>query len=235
MKSSHWKTGSPKTHSEHVTPPSAGQVLRQLGLVALIVVVWGGVFAGYVSVARPQVPTPAPTQSKSSVAIPRVTRTRPVPTATATAATVTPVAVATSPAPTIPSAVGETRPVPTLAPAPATAAATPVPVLATPTNLPSTAGKPGTVSFSKDVLPIFTSVCVKCHGGEKTEQSLVLKTYADVMQGSDNGPVIVLGKSADSLLIDLINQGKMPKKGPRLLPGQIRIITQWVDEGAPNN
>jgi cytoskeletal protein RodZ len=189
-------------------------VLRQLGLVVLIVVVWGGVFAGYVSVAKPQVPTPAPPQSKSSAAIPRVTRTRPALTATA---------------------VGETRPAPTLAPAPATAAATPTPVLATPTNLPSTAGKPGTVSFSKDVLPIFTSVCVKCHGGEKTEQSLVLKTYADVMQGSDNGPVIEPGKSANSLLIDLINQGKMPKKGPRLLPGQIRIITQWVDEGALNN
>jgi mono/diheme cytochrome c family protein len=235
MRSSHWKTGSPKTRSERVTPPSAGQVLRQLGLVVLIVVVWGGAFAGYVSVAKPQIPTPAPTQFKSSVAIPRVTRTRPVLTATAIAATVTPVASATSPVPTIASAVGETRPAPTLAPAPATAAATPMPVLATPTNLPSTAGRPGTVSFSKDVLPIFTSVCVKCHGGEKTEQSLVLKTYADVMQGSDNGPVIEPGKSADSLLVDLINQGKMPKKGPRLLPAQIRIITQWVDEGALNN
>ena len=118
---------------------------------------------------------------------------------------------------------------------PATATATPTPVLATPTNLPSTAGKPGTVSFSKDVLPILTSICVKCHGGEKTEQSLVLKTYADVMKGSDNGPVIEPGKLADNLLTDLINQGKMPKKGPRLLPGQIRIITQRVDEGAPNN
>jgi len=221
MRSSHWKTGSPKTRSEHVTPPSAGQVLRQLGLVILIVVVWGGAFAGYVSVAKPQIPTPAPTQSKSSAAVPKVTRTRPVPTATAIAATVTPVARATSPAPT-------------LSPAPATAAAAPTSVRATPTDLPSTA-KSGTVSFSKDVLPIFTSVCVKCHGGEKTEQSLVLKTYADVMAGSDNGPVIEPGKSADSLLIDLINQGKMPKKGPRLLPAQIRIITQWVDEGAPNN
>jgi hypothetical protein len=49
------------------------------------------------------------------------------------------------------------------------------------------------------VLPIFTSVCVKCHGGEKTEEALVLKTYADVMKGSDNGLVIEPGKSADSL------------------------------------
>ena len=235
MRSSHWKTGLPKTRSEHVTLPSAGQVVRQLGLIVLFLVVWGGMFAGYVSVAKPQIPTPAPTQSQSIAAIPKVTRTRPISTATAMAATDTPVASATLPVPTIAPAVGETRPAPTLAPAPATAAATPTPVRATPTTPPSAAGKPGTVSFSKDVLPIFTSVCVKCHGGEKTEQSLVLKTYADVMQGSDNGPVIVPGKSADSLLIDLINQGKMPKKGPRLLPGQIRIITQWVDEGAPNN
>jgi len=55
------------------------------------------------------------------------------------------------------------------------------------------------------------------------------------MQGSNNGSVIEPGKSAKSLLIDKIVQGKMPKNGPRLLPGQIRIITRWVDEGAPNN
>jgi len=91
------------------------------------------------------------------------------------------------------------------------------------------------VSFSKDVLPIFQSVCVKCHGGENTNASLVLKSYADVMQGSENGPVIEPGKSADSLLIELITNGKMPKKGPKLLPAQIRIITQWVDAGALNN
>ena len=91
------------------------------------------------------------------------------------------------------------------------------------------------MSFSKEVLPIFQSVCVKCHGGENTNASLVLKSYADVMAGSENGPVVDPGKSGNSLLIELINNGKMPKRGPKLLPAQIRVITQWVDAGAPNN
>lgn len=85
------------------------------------------------------------------------------------------------------------------------------------------------------MLPIFQSVCVKCHGGENTNVSLVLKSYADVMAGSENGPVVDPGNSGNSLLIELITNGKMPKKGPKLLPGQIRVITQWVDAGAPNN
>jgi len=36
-----------------------------------------------------------------------------------------------------------------------------------------------TVSFTNDVLPILQSRCVNCHGGDRTEEGLVLKTYAD--------------------------------------------------------
>ena len=78
-------------------------------------------------------------------------------------------------------------------------------------------------------------MCVKCHGGEEVKEGLVLKTYAEIMAGSDNGPVIAPGDPANSLLIDLITRGKMPKKGPKLLPGEIRIITDWVAAGAVNN
>ena len=67
------------------------------------------------------------------------------------------------------------------------------------------------------------------------KEGLVLKTYAEIMTGSDNGPVIAPGNPANSLLVDLITQGKMPKNGPRLLPGEIRTITDWVAAGAANN
>jgi hypothetical protein len=76
---------------------------------------------------------------------------------------------------------------------------------------------------------------VKCHGGEEVKEGLVLQTYADIMAGSDNGAVIVAGDPANSLLIDLITRGKMPKQGPRLLPGEVRVITDWVIAGAANN
>jgi hypothetical protein len=55
------------------------------------------------------------------------------------------------------------------------------------------------------------------------------------MQGSDNGPVIAPGDPANSLLVDMIQKGKMPKRGPRLLPRQIQAIVDWVTAGAPDN
>ena len=91
------------------------------------------------------------------------------------------------------------------------------------------------VSFSHDVLPIFTQICVKCHSDENAPHSLVLKTYADVMAGSENGDVIEPGDPASSALIEKITTGKMPKNNPHLLPGQIRAIVDWVQQGAPNN
>ena len=91
------------------------------------------------------------------------------------------------------------------------------------------------VSFQRDVLPIFTQICVKCHGGEKTNKSLVLKTYDDVMQGSENGPVVLPGNPGNSVLVDMIVQGKMPKNGPKLLPRQIQTIIDWIKAGAPDN
>jgi mono/diheme cytochrome c family protein len=85
------------------------------------------------------------------------------------------------------------------------------------------------------VQPIFNNICVKCHGGDETKEGLVLKSYADVMAGSDNGPVITPGDVANSFLIEQVVNGKMPKKGPRLLPAQIRTLSDWVAAGAPNN
>jgi mono/diheme cytochrome c family protein len=106
---------------------------------------------------------------------------------------------------------------------------------ATATQAAAPATKAASVSFAKDVLPIFQQNCVKCHGGEKTEASLVLKEYAAVMTGSENGPVVVPGNSSQSELVKLVAQGKMPKRANRLPDAQIKILTDWVDAGAPNN
>ena len=91
------------------------------------------------------------------------------------------------------------------------------------------------VSFSHDVQPIFTQICVKCHSGDAAPHSLVLTTYDDLMAGSENGYVIEPGDPGSSMLIDKITTGAMPKNSPHLLPGQIKAIWDWVKEGAPNN
>ena len=104
-----------------------------------------------------------------------------------------------------------------------------------PTATPAPTVDLANVSFQNHVLPIFEQHCTKCHGGEKPEQGLVLESYADVMAGSMNGPVIEPGNVKDSYLIEMVTSGKMPKKGPKLTSAEIEIITAWVEAGAPDN
>ncbi|MCE9647392.1 MAG: c-type cytochrome [Chloroflexi bacterium] len=94
---------------------------------------------------------------------------------------------------------------------------------------------PSSVSFSNDVLPIFNNSCVKCHGTEEIKKGLDLRAYDSLMAGSFNGSVLTPGNAADSLLIQQLLNGKMPKRGQKLSTEQIQIISDWVNAGALNN
>lgn len=100
----------------------------------------------------------------------------------------------------------------------------------------STGAAPSTeVSYAKDVRPILESRCATCHMGEFVSEGLDMNAYESLMAGSQNGPVIVPGDAGDSLLVEKITEGKMPKRGPTLTPAQIQTITDWINAGAPNN
>ena len=49
-----------------------------------------------------------------------------------------------------------------------------------------------------------------------------MRTYEGLMAGSFNGTVLVAGNSADSLLVQQVIKGKMPKRGPKLTTEQIQ-------------
>lgn len=133
---------------------------------------------------------------------------------------------------------------PTEEPAPATQAPTnppaPTAEAATPTEVPAEqptaepAASTG-VSFANDILPILNSRCLNCHGGDRVEEGLIVKTYSDLMAGSSNGPVIIPGDAEGSLLVELVASQKMPKRGPKLTPPQVQLIIDWVNQGALNN
>ncbi|MBK9926764.1 MAG: cytochrome C [Anaerolineales bacterium] len=91
------------------------------------------------------------------------------------------------------------------------------------------------VSYAKDVQPILESRCGKCHMGEFVSEGLHMDTYESLMEGSDHGPVIVPGDAGKSLLVQKLAKGEMPKRGPKLTPAQIQIITDWIEAGALNN
>jgi uncharacterized membrane protein len=105
-----------------------------------------------------------------------------------------------------------------------------------PADAPAAAEAPaGSVSFANDVMPVLQSRCLNCHGGERVEAGLNMGSYEEIMAGSENGPVIVPGDAANSLLVELVSNQKMPKRGPKLTPPQVQLITDWVNSGAPNN
>ena len=99
----------------------------------------------------------------------------------------------------------------------------------------ATPGGNAPVSFSRDVLPILTSQCGSCHGGQG---GLWLTTYEEVMVGGDSGPVVVPGQPDQSpLYLRVTGQQtpQMPLDASPLTQAQIDAIKGWIAEGAPKN
>lgn len=111
-------------------------------------------------------------------------------------------------------------------------------VVIEPTATTAAATEPPTaaaVSFANDILPILESRCLNCHGGRETKEGLSVASYGALMAGSDNGPVVVSGDADNSLMVQQLLNGKMPKRGPKLTPDQVQLIVDWVNAGALNN
>ena len=90
-------------------------------------------------------------------------------------------------------------------------------------------------SFAKDVAPIFAANCAGCHAGNVAMGTLNLDTFAGLQKGGHSGPVIVPGKSGESLLYLRITGAvapAMPLSGKKLADGEIEIIGKWIDAGA---
>lgn len=91
------------------------------------------------------------------------------------------------------------------------------------------------VSFTNQVLPIFQTYCVECHGGVRTREGLNMTNYDNLMAGSFNGTVIVPGNANDSLVVQLIAAGEMPERGTAPSSAELQIIIDWINQGAINN
>jgi hypothetical protein len=245
-----WKTTRTAPRRANVNWPSLGQLVLQLGLAIIIGVIWLGALLAYLGlVGRQAGASSAP--EPDSVVVERTPTASPISGPTATPS---PVPTSTpSPSeepPSTPSNPPDTSEPVLIDPSPtATATVTPLPsptpteTLQPATDTPTPAADPAKaeVSFSQDVFPIIERRCVKCHGGPKDdgtlriEEGLKMTSYADIMAGSWNGFVLEPGSAEDSYLVEQIVSGEMPKKEPRLLPGEVRLISAWIDAGAPDN
>lgn len=104
------------------------------------------------------------------------------------------------------------------------------------------AAKPaGTVSYFRDIRPIFQDHCQGCHQPAKPLGGLTMTSFAAVLRGGESQePGFVAGKPDASSLIKQITaqDGKppaMPKDRPPLAAAQVELVKKWIAEGAADD
>lgn len=100
-------------------------------------------------------------------------------------------------------------------------------------KLPAPAPHP--IDFGREVKPILETSCVKCHGRGKAKGGFKLDTRETLLHGGDSGAAVVLGKSGESSLIEMVSgldpENVMPQKGSKLTRDQVAILRAWIDQG----
>lgn len=93
------------------------------------------------------------------------------------------------------------------------------------------------VDFHREVMPILSRHCARCHTSGKHEGGLSIENRQKLLTGGDSGPALVVGKSETSLLIDLVSgrdpERVMPAEGRKLTADEIGTLRRWIDQGAP--
>ena len=87
-------------------------------------------------------------------------------------------------------------------------------------------------SFSQKVAPILATRCLACHDAKTAKGRFNVETFAALMRGGESGAEITPGKSADSNLVNLIEDGTMPQDADPLSKEEIAAIRKWIDTGA---
>jgi cytochrome c len=92
--------------------------------------------------------------------------------------------------------------------------------------------------YRDKVYPILKNNCFRCHSGMNRRGGLSMNTREFLLKGGRDGVVVIPGKPETSLLLDLVRH-EGPKNDPMPMPpksklsdGDIRVLTQWVKDGA---
>jgi hypothetical protein len=83
---------------------------------------------------------------------------------------------------------------------------------------------------------ILKTHCIGCHGGPDPVRRLDLSTREGVLKGGARGPAVVPGDVLESILYRTVSHQsdlKMPQGQPKLPDSDIKIIKNWIEDGAP--
>ncbi len=95
--------------------------------------------------------------------------------------------------------------------------------------------------YTKQIAPLLDQYCVDCHSADEADGEFIIDTHAQVMKSGEEGPAVLPGKSADSLLIKFLegrsgrggkNESMPPGKREKLKKEEIALIRAWIDAGA---
>jgi uncharacterized membrane protein/mono/diheme cytochrome c family protein len=92
--------------------------------------------------------------------------------------------------------------------------------------------------YNDIIQPIFQSKCYSCHGTAKQKGKLRLDEPSFILQGGEDGKVIIPGSAGESEMIKRFllaadNKEHMPpKEKPQLTPAQIELVHWWITSGA---
>jgi Protein of unknown function (DUF1549)/Protein of unknown function (DUF1553)/Planctomycete cytochrome C len=91
-------------------------------------------------------------------------------------------------------------------------------------------------AFQDRVWPVLENSCLRCHGAEKQKGDLRLDSREAALKGGENGPALVPGDAAKSLMLRLVKHEdpdrEMPPKD-RLLDQDVAAMESWIQAGAP--
>ncbi len=99
-------------------------------------------------------------------------------------------------------------------------------------------GLPETVSYYKDVRPIFQQHCQGCHQPGMAKGGFVMTGHAELFKKSDHDlPGIVAGQPAKSAIVIQITPQKgkppaMPRDKEPLTQREVDLIVKWIGQGA---
>jgi hypothetical protein len=97
---------------------------------------------------------------------------------------------------------------------------------------------PSASFYARHIHPTLDANCASCHGEGQAKGGLRMDSYELLMKGGQDGPVIVAGSSAKSILFQRItlppdHKQFMPAEGkPPLQSEEIAWIKAWIDQGA---
>ncbi|NHE59821.1 PSD1 and planctomycete cytochrome C domain-containing protein [Cyclobacterium plantarum] len=93
------------------------------------------------------------------------------------------------------------------------------------------------IDFSTQVKPILNQHCISCHGGVKKNAGFSLLFEEEALAATESGhPAIVPGDAGSSEFISRLKHEdpelRMPYDKPPLSQEEIKILTDWVNQGA---